>query len=200
MGTVTANATVQVKAITGPPVQVCQPSDPNSACGGGGNPGGSNTQVQYNSSGTFAGSNTFTFDGTNLFIGSIQLGGGDISVPQSGAFDGTLNLYNNYAYPQYITDYNNVSQPSAYALLEFDGTGVAWTQISSAWLSDGKTGSGYIVFSNTPTISTPVISGSETFNGSTSGSTTVSAHAVARGSVDLQTVQYIIANNLGEGV
>ena len=35
----------------------------------GGSPGGSNTQVQYNSSGTFAGSANLTFDGTNLTCG-----------------------------------------------------------------------------------------------------------------------------------
>ncbi len=45
-----------------------------SATGGGGgggstSPGGSNTQVQYNSSGAFAGSANLTFDGTNLTVG-----------------------------------------------------------------------------------------------------------------------------------
>ena len=37
--------------------------------GGGGTPGGANTQVQYNSSGSFAGSSNLTFDGTNLAVG-----------------------------------------------------------------------------------------------------------------------------------
>jgi len=37
--------------------------------GGGGTPGGSTTQVQYNSSGAFAGSANLTFDGTNLTSG-----------------------------------------------------------------------------------------------------------------------------------
>jgi len=36
--------------------------------GGGGSPGGSNTQVQYNSSGSFAGSANMTFDGTSLTL------------------------------------------------------------------------------------------------------------------------------------
>jgi hypothetical protein len=44
-----------------------------SAAGGGGggstSPGGSNTQVQFNSSGSFAGSANLTFDGTNLTVG-----------------------------------------------------------------------------------------------------------------------------------
>lgn len=44
-----------------------------SAAGGGGggstNPGGSNTQVQFNNNGAFAGSANLTFDGTNLTVG-----------------------------------------------------------------------------------------------------------------------------------
>jgi hypothetical protein len=39
------------------------------AATGGGTPGGSNTQVQYNSSGSFAGSANLTFDGTDLTSG-----------------------------------------------------------------------------------------------------------------------------------
>jgi hypothetical protein len=38
--------------------------------GGGGSPGGSSTQIQYNSSGSFAGASGLTTDGTNLGIGS----------------------------------------------------------------------------------------------------------------------------------
>jgi hypothetical protein len=38
--------------------------------GGSGTPGGSNTQIQFNSSGTFGGSANFTWDGTNLQVGS----------------------------------------------------------------------------------------------------------------------------------
>lgn len=43
-----------------------------SGSGGGGSPGGSNHDVQYNSSGSFAGNNTFQYDGTNItFTGAI---------------------------------------------------------------------------------------------------------------------------------
>jgi len=38
--------------------------------GGGGTPGGSNTQVQFNNSGSFGGSANFTWDGTNVQIGA----------------------------------------------------------------------------------------------------------------------------------
>jgi len=37
--------------------------------GGGTSPGGSNTQVQYNNSGSFGGSSNLTFDGTDLTVG-----------------------------------------------------------------------------------------------------------------------------------
>jgi hypothetical protein len=38
--------------------------------GGGGTPGGSNTQVQFNNSGSFGGSANFTWDGTNVQLGT----------------------------------------------------------------------------------------------------------------------------------
>jgi len=40
--------------------------------GGGGTPGGNNTQVQYNSSGAFAGSANLTFDGTTLTAAGLS--------------------------------------------------------------------------------------------------------------------------------
>jgi len=43
--------------------------DANAGGGGSTNPGGSNTQVQYNNSGSFGGSSNMTFDGTNLAVG-----------------------------------------------------------------------------------------------------------------------------------
>ena len=49
--------------------------------GGGGTPGGSTTQIQFNSSGTFGGSANFTWDGTNVLIGST----GAIRLGSSGA-------------------------------------------------------------------------------------------------------------------
>ena len=44
------------------------------AGGGGGSPGGSNTQVQFNNSGSFGGSSNLTFDGTNLTVGGTVSG------------------------------------------------------------------------------------------------------------------------------
>ena len=54
----------------------------NATGGGGGSPGGSDTQVQYNSSGSFAGSANLTFDGTNLSLGaSSQVRGSSTNAP-----------------------------------------------------------------------------------------------------------------------
>jgi hypothetical protein len=43
---------------------------PQYSGGGGGTPGGSNTQIQFNSSGSFGGSANFTWDGTNVQLGT----------------------------------------------------------------------------------------------------------------------------------
>jgi hypothetical protein len=42
----------------------------NASGGGGGTPGGSNTQIQFNNSGAFGGSANFTWDGTNVQLGT----------------------------------------------------------------------------------------------------------------------------------
>ena len=56
----------------------------DSTGGGGGTPGGSTTQVQYNSSGSFAGSSNMTFDGTMLTLPG--------SSTQSAIKAGTIEL------------------------------------------------------------------------------------------------------------
>jgi cytoskeletal protein CcmA (bactofilin family) len=56
------------------------------ATGGSGSPGGSNTQIQFNNSGSFGGSSNLTFDGTNLTLAgdatigdTLKLTGNDVS-------------------------------------------------------------------------------------------------------------------------
>lgn len=55
---------------------------------GGGDPGGSNTQVQYNNNGDLAGSANMTFNGTNLTLGNALLvgsgGTGNSATPTAG--------------------------------------------------------------------------------------------------------------------
>lgn len=57
--------------------------------GGGGSPGGSTTQVQYNSAGSFAGSANMTFDGTTLTAAGLagpHNGTVGATTPNTGAF------------------------------------------------------------------------------------------------------------------
>ena len=70
--------------ISGLPVSIGQ--------GGAGTPGGSNTQVQFNDGGAFAGDPTFTFnDGTNTISGSAMEIGGTLSA-QNGNFSNILTV------------------------------------------------------------------------------------------------------------
>jgi hypothetical protein len=48
--------------------------------GGGGSPGGANTQVQFNNAGAFGGSANFTFNGTDVAIGGALSAGGIITA------------------------------------------------------------------------------------------------------------------------
>jgi len=57
------------------------------AAGGGGTPGGSDTQIQYNNSGSFAGASGLTTNGTNLTLGSSSqlLWSTDLILTRRGA-------------------------------------------------------------------------------------------------------------------
>ena len=63
----------------------------------GGLPGGSNTQVQFNSSGAFAGSSNLTFDGTDLTMASAKVSDLTntrvVTAGTSGALSDDANLY-----------------------------------------------------------------------------------------------------------
>jgi hypothetical protein len=91
--------------------------------GGGGNligsaPGGSNTQVQFNNTDNFGGSANFTFDGTNLQIGSQ----GDLRLADSDssnyvAFQAPASVTNNniYTLPSAVGSANQVLQIASVA-------------------------------------------------------------------------------------
>jgi hypothetical protein len=71
-GTIMSSVTALSGAVTGTPSSTTYlrgDATWATVSGGGGTPGGSNTQVQYNSSGSFAGSANFVFDGNNVGIG-----------------------------------------------------------------------------------------------------------------------------------
>jgi hypothetical protein len=58
------------------------------AAGGGGTPGGADTQVQFNDDGSFGGSADLTWDDT----GKVLDVGGDINLDDGGSFQTTLQL------------------------------------------------------------------------------------------------------------
>jgi hypothetical protein len=64
--------------------------DEVSAGGGGGTPGGSDTQVQFNDGGAFGGDADLTWDDTGKVLGV----GGDIDLDDGGTYTTTLQTIN----------------------------------------------------------------------------------------------------------
>jgi hypothetical protein len=72
-GTIMSSVTALSGAVTGTPSSTTYlrgDATWATVSGGGGSPGGSNTQIQYNSSGSFAGSANLSFDGVSLLSGA----------------------------------------------------------------------------------------------------------------------------------
>jgi hypothetical protein len=95
--------------------------------------GGSTTQVQYNSSGSLAGSANFTFDGSNVQIGSQgDLRFGDSDNSNWVGFQGPATVASNVTWTLPSTDGTNGQ------VLQTNGTGtLSWTTPSSG-ISTGK--------------------------------------------------------------
>jgi hypothetical protein len=83
----------------------------------GGTPGGSTTQIQYNSAGTFAGSSNLTFDGTDLTSGGTvvmassfkrnNLINGNFLVNQRGYVSGTATASGTYMHDRWKSTTTN---------------------------------------------------------------------------------------------
>jgi hypothetical protein len=81
-------------------------------------PGGSNTQIQYNNSSNFGGSANFTFDGTNLQIGSqgdLRLADSDSSNYIAFQAPATVSNNNIYTLPSAVGSANQVLQIASVA-------------------------------------------------------------------------------------
>jgi len=84
---------------------------------GGGTPGGSTTQIQYNNAGAFAGSSNLTFDGTNLTSGGTVvmassfkrniLINGNFLVNQRGYVSGTATASGSYMHDRWKSTTTN---------------------------------------------------------------------------------------------
>lgn len=141
------------------------------AASGGGTPGGLNTQVQYNNSGAFAGISGATTNGTILSLTNPLIGGATIttSTINGNTFTtgtGVLTL----GAAKTLTVNNTLTLTGTDGSSVAFGTGgtVAYTgnnlsvfaTTTSAQLAgviSDETGSGALVFANSPTLITPVL-------------------------------------------
>ena len=121
---------------------------------GGGSAAGSNTQVQFNSSGAFGASSALTWDGTSLsatkFAGALN-GTVGATTPSTGAFT-TVTTTSPIAY-----NYGGTGQSSA-----FTQYGVTYASSTSALATTAAGTAGYVLTANSgaaPTFQAPAASG-----------------------------------------
>jgi len=121
---------------------------------GGGLAAGSNTQVQFNSSGAFGASSALTWDGTSLsatkFAGALN-GTVGATTPSTGAFT-TVTTTSPIAY-----NYGGTGQTSA-----FTQYGVTYASSTSALATTAAGTAGYVLTANSgaaPTFQAPAASG-----------------------------------------
>jgi hypothetical protein len=121
---------------------------------GGGSAAGSNTQVQFNSSGAFGASSALTWDGTSLsatkFAGALN-GTVGATTPAAGAFT-TVTTTSPIAY-----NYGGTGQSSA-----FTQYGVTYASSTSALATTAAGTAGYVLTANSgaaPTFQAPAASG-----------------------------------------
>ena len=133
--------------------------------GGGGTPGGSNTQVQYNSSGSFAGSSSFTWDNTNarLSIGTATPAAlREINIAKS--FNGSIGLgitntdvlsasaASNFFMAQTASAFVSMNYYNSGYSGSFSGTSVSVTNAFQINCANAGTGKATIVINGTPII------------------------------------------------
>lgn len=170
------------------------------ANGSGGTPGGSTTQVQYNSSSSFAGAAGFVFDGTSI----VTLGVAGASVGEldlKNATSGTIKIVP-------VTGALGTSTllaPATSSTIAVIGNKLSiFAATSSAELAgiiSDETGSGALVFGTSPTFTTPALgtpsSGVATnLTGTASGLAVGSAAALSvSGQTGLVTVTGLASTN-----
>jgi len=162
--------------------------DEVSAGGGGGTPGGSDTQVQYNNAGSFGGSADLTWNDTAKELGV----GGDINLDDGGTYSTTV---------QTVTPTANrtISFPDATGTVALVAGSNQAVQYNSAGANAGDsgllydaTGGSLTVGGKTVTTSAPVINLSQTWNNAATTFTglklnvTNTASAAASNLLDLQ--------------
>jgi len=107
--------------------------------GGGGSatPGGSNTTVQYNNSGVFDGSNSFTYDGSTVRItGSLIVTQSAFTVRGSTSFTGSVNSLNGFTGSLFGTASQAITASYSYTASSAISSSYAFTAssaVSSSW-------------------------------------------------------------------
>ena len=138
------------------------------AATGAGAAGGSNTQVQFNSTGTLAGSSNFTFDGTTVSMAGLAVTGSSIfraAATQDGVAivgrAGGTSSYEVTFTPTTLTADRIQTLQDAAGTVALSGNNLgffaATTSAQLAGIISDETGSGVLVFATSPTLVTPVL-------------------------------------------
>jgi hypothetical protein len=153
-GTIMSSVTALSGAVTGTPSSTTYlrgDATWATVSGGGGTPGGSTTQVQYNNAGSFAGSANFVFDGNNVGIGVTP-----------SAFDtvNALQILNGSIYG-YSTNETGFSQNAYYASANWryisTSAATAYRQVAGAhywYIAPSGTAGNVISFGQAMTLNT----------------------------------------------
>jgi hypothetical protein len=132
---------------------------------GSGSPGGSNTQVQFNSSGSFAGSANFTWNGTQITVGQAGTLGG---IVLGNATSGTITIQPVTGALGSVT----ASLPANTGTIGELNLAQTWTALQTFAANNisiagvtvtGAQGTGSNVFATSPTITSPTFATGSTF-------------------------------------
>lgn len=125
-------------------------------------PGGSNTQVQYNNSGSFGGSANFTFSGSTVGIGAAGAATGAVAL--GGATSGTVTLTAAATAGTWTLTLPTSAGTNGY-VLQTDGTGnTSWVAQSGGGITIGTTTitsgtSGRILYDNAGVVGEKAVTG-----------------------------------------
>jgi hypothetical protein len=97
--------------------------------GGGGSPGGSNTDVQYNNAGSFGGNAGFVYSGGNVGIGTATAGY-NLTVNGSAQFQGAGNVGIGTVVPAQALDVKGTAQMTGFSLTTSPSSGYVLTSNS----------------------------------------------------------------------
>ena len=185
IGNTTGNTLTKATLTAGSNITITNGTGAITIAASGGSAAGSNTQVQYNSSGSFAGSANFTFDGNNISVLSRTFGRGAATTGGANNVAGGQNAlasntsgefsvaYGYNALTAQTTGDSNTAIGNAALAAVVSGTkntGVGRNAFGNTTVSN-NTGLGYFAGLNTSTGGQNVAIGTEALLTNTSGAT-----------------------------